>query len=59
MQAIKDGKDLMKETACDEALKSFDNGTPKPAVSFGIHSINVDDDTGARMERCVWGDVSF
>jgi hypothetical protein len=35
------------------------NGIQGQAVPFGIHSINVDDDTGARLEKCMWGDVSF
>lgn len=25
----------------------------------GLRSVNVDDDTGARMEKCIWGNVSF
>jgi YD repeat-containing protein len=29
------------------------------AVSFGVHSGNVDDDSGARQEKCMWGDVDF
>lgn len=25
----------------------------------GLRSINTDDDTGARMEKCIWGNVSY
>src|SRR5207244_2652226 len=25
----------------------------------GLHSVNFDDDTGARLEKCMWGDVAY
>jgi RHS repeat-associated protein len=25
----------------------------------GLHSVNVDNDTGARLEKCMWGDVAY
>lgn len=34
-------------------------GIPGQAVPFGVHTIQVDDDTGARLEKCIWGDVSY
>ncbi len=29
------------------------------AVAFGISTGETDEDTGARLEECIWGDVSF
>lgn len=28
-------------------------------VFGGLHSVMVDDDTGARLEKCIWGDVQY